>query len=158
MLDRLVAHGLVFREEIGRSQVYTLNWDHLAAKPIAQLANLRPALFQRLRETFEAWDPAPLHVSVFGSVARGDGGLDSDVDLFVVRPKDIDEKDENWRNQVESLSSRVYDWTGNHAGIAEVDEGDLERLRRDRPPILESLQRDAIGLAGVSVQRVLRRM
>ncbi len=99
-----------------------------------------------------------MHVSVFGSAARGDGGLDSDVDLFVVRPKDIDEKDENWRNQVESLSSRVYDWTGNHAGIAEVDEGDLERLRRDRPPILESLQRDAIGLAGVSVQRVLRRM
>src|SRR5215213_7394550 len=55
VLDRLVDHGLVFREEVGRSQVYTLNWDHLAAAPLAELASLRLILFRRLRQAVEDW-------------------------------------------------------------------------------------------------------
>lgn len=158
VLDRLVEHGLVHRGEAGRARVYTLNWDHLAAEPIADLANLRRRLFHRLREYLEPWRPLPLHASVFGSAARGDGGLDSDVDIFLVRPGDVDEDDEKWRWQVTALAGGVFEWTGNHAGIAEVSEEDLGRLRRDQPAIAGSLRTEAVEIIGTPIHSLLRRM
>ncbi len=157
VLERLVQHGLVLRTEAGRSHVYTLNWDHLAAEPVAELANLRLGLFQRLRETIELWHPRPLHVSVFGSAARGDGGPDSDIDLFLVRPADVEEDDGEWRGQLEALADQVFHWTGNHAGMAEVGEEGLDRLRRDQPAIVTSLRADAVDICGSPVRELLRR-
>lgn len=157
VLDRLVDHGLVLREEAGRSHVYTLNREHLATAAIVQLANLRFALFERLREMVALWHPQPLHASVFGSAARGDGGLDSDVDIFLVRPTEVGEDDEQWREQVEGLADAVFRWTGNHAGVAEVSETDLERFRRDQPAVVASLRADAVGIFGAPIQSLLRR-
>jgi hypothetical protein len=42
----------------------------------------------------------------------------------------------------------VLAWTGNHAGLSEVSETDVRRLRRERPPVVEELRRDAITVAG----------
>jgi predicted nucleotidyltransferase len=158
VLDRLVGNGLVLSEEAGRARVYTLNRDHLAAEPIAELASLRQLLFDRLRKQINDWQPMPVHVSVFGSAARGDGGLDSDVDIFLVRPRNLDEDDGVWRGQVDALAERVFEWTGNHAGIAEVSEGELERLLRDEPGIVTSLRADAIDIAGLPIRSMLRRL
>jgi hypothetical protein len=159
VLSRLADQGLVFVEEAGRARLYTLNRDHIAAAPIAELANLRLDLFRRLRdEVFEFWRPQPLHVSVFGSAARGDGDSDSDIDIFLVRPDSIDEGDGKWRGQVEALAHNVFRWSGNHAGIAEVSEGDLERLRHDRPAIVASLRADAVDIAGKPLRALLRRV
>ena len=135
-----------------------MNRNHLAAKPITELANLRQALFGHLRESFEFWRPYPLHASAFGSVARGDGDLNSDVDIFLVRPADVDEDDDGWRRQEEILARSIFEWTGNHAGISAVSEEDLERLRRDRPAIVESLRADAVDLAGTPLRKLLGRM
>jgi predicted nucleotidyltransferase len=159
VLSRFVEEGLVFVEEAGRARLYTLNRDHVAATPIAELANLRSALFRRLSdEVFGFWRPQPLHVSVFGSAARGDGGPDSDIDIFLVRPGNIEEDDGKWRGQVEALAGNVFRWTGNHAGIAEVNEDDLDRFRRDRPAIVASLRADAVDIAGEPLRALLRRM
>lgn len=158
VLARFVNHGLVLMTEAGRARLYTLNRDHLAAEPIVELANLRMGLFQRLREAFDFWHPLPVHVSVFGSAARGDGGLDSDIDIFLVRPAMVDEDDEEWRGQVEALADAVFQWTGNHAGIAEVSEWDVERLHRDEPAIVGSLLADGVDIAGAPIQALLRRI
>ena len=156
VLDRLVAHGLVLRRDAGRARVYELNWDHLAAEPISQLAELRSRLFQRLRSAFELFEPLPLHVSVFGSAARGDGDLNSDIDILLVRPGDVPEDEEQWRGQVEALADAVFEWTGNHAGIAEVGEDEFERLRRERPAIVESIKADAVDIIGFPVRSFFR--
>lgn len=157
VLDRLVDHGIVLRTDAGRSRVYRLNRSHLAAEAIEHLANLRQRLFSELERTISLWEPAPLHVSVFGSAARGDGGPESDIDVFLVRPRDVDEDDADWRRHVEALGELLFDWTGNHAGIAEVGEEDLERLRRDRPAIVASLMDDAVDIVGIPVRALLRR-
>lgn len=157
VLDRLVEHGLVFREEVGRSQAYTLNWDHLAATPVFELANLRLTLFHRLQAAVERWSVPPCHLSVFGSAARADGDVDSDIDIFLVRPSGVDEEDKEWRGQVSPLAGEIFRWTGNHAGISEVDEDDLDRLRSDRPAILESLRRDAVDIFGIPIRSFIRR-
>ena len=158
VLDRLVAHGLVLSQEAGRARVYTLNWSHLAADPISQLADLRLRLFRRLREELAPWDIPPCHASVFGSAARGDGGIDSDIDVFLVRPGTVEDDDEEWSGQVRALAEAIFAWTGNHAGIAEVGESDLKRLRRDQPPVLDSLRTDAVDIAGTPLRSLLRAM
>lgn len=157
VLDRFVEHGLVLRRDAGRARVYTLNWDHVAAEPIVELADLRSRLFGRLREVFEFWHPVPLHVSVFGSAARGDGNLDSDIDIFMVRPAGVDEDDGEWRGHVDALADHVFEWTGNHAGIAEIGEDELPRLWRERPAILDSLRADAVDIYGLPTRSFLGR-
>lgn len=155
-LDRLVEQGLVKRQEAGRAYLHTLNRDHIAAPVVESLAGLRAELLRRLRDTFAGWRVAPLHASMFGSAARGDGDASSDVDLLVIRPTDIDEEDVAWRAQVDALAESVHAWTGNHAGIVELGEAELPELRHTPPPILEDLREDGIDLAGHPVRALFK--
>lgn len=156
ILERLAEQGLVDSERMGRAFVYRLNRDHLAAPPVEALASLRSGLFDRLRNEIAGWRIAPVHASVFGSTARGDGDAASDVDLFIVRPKGTEAEDATWRDQLDRLAERVRLWTGNHAGIAEISTDQLATLRTRRPPVLNDLDADAITLAGPNVGALLR--
>ena len=154
-LRRLADEGVVEREEAGRASLYTFNRAHVAAPAIELLVNLRGELLQRLRQTLGEWEVEPMHASMFGSAARGDGDADSDIDLFVVCPEGVDSENETWRSQIDELARSVRRWTGNHAGIVEFPEGDLGKLRRRQPPVLDELDADAITLAGVDIANVL---
>lgn len=155
-LDRLVEQGLVHRQHAGRAYLHTLNRDHVAAPVVELLAGLRAELLRRLRDTLGRWQPAPAHASMFGSTARAGGDTDSDIDLLIVRPADIDEEDPGWRAQLDALNDAVYAWTGNHAGIIELGEADLDQLRSNPPPILADLRADGIDLAGIPVRALLK--
>jgi len=84
--------------------------------------------------------------------------MNSDVDIFLVRPGDVPEDDEEWRRQVVTLADQIFGWTGNHAGIAEIGEDELERLRKERPEILESIRSDAVDISGSPARSLLRRI
>jgi len=155
VLDRLTEQGLVYASPAGRSRTYTLNRDHLAAPPIEALANLRPQLFDRLRKLIATWPIRPVHASVFGSAARGDGTSESDIDVFIVRPRGRGEDDPAWEKQIDELGDRIFAWTGNHAGIAEVGEQSLATSRKDKLPVLAEIKSDAVELGGKSVQELL---
>lgn len=158
VLDRLVEHGLVNREEVGRTFLYELNRDHLLAPTVEQMAGVRAELVRRLRDAIDGWEVPPVHASLFGSAARGDGDASSDIDLLVVRPADVDPDDVRWRGQIDGLAGLVRRWTGNNAGIAEVSEGELPRLRKDRPPVVEEVSEDAVDLAGEATRKLLGRL
>jgi DNA-binding transcriptional ArsR family regulator len=155
-LDRLVEQGLVHRQEAGRAYLHTLNRDHIAAPAVEALAGMRGELLRRLREALTRWEPAPLHASMFGSAARADGDTSSDIDLLVIRPGAVGEEDASWRTQVDDLAESVRAWTGNHAGIVELDEADLAGLRQRPPPILGDLRADGIDLAGMPLRVVFK--
>lgn len=157
-LRRLVEHGLVERAEAGRSALYTMNRDHLAAPAAQILAGMRADLFDRIRTTVESWAIAPIHLSVFGSAARGDGDTESDVDLFVVLPAGVDREDASWASQVDSLAEAIDRWTGNRAGISQVSPSDVSRLARERPPVVEELETDGITLVGRDVRALFRNL
>lgn len=156
VLRRLVEHGVVSQQEAGSGAalLYSLNHDHLAAEPVIALLRLREMLFDRIKGQIEAWPLAPVHASIFGSAARGDGDTASDIDVFVVRPQQIDDGDDAWRSQLDDLSERIRAWSGNHAGVAEIGEPELRRLRRDRPRVVGALREDAIVLAGLSIEEL----
>jgi hypothetical protein len=61
---------------------------------------------------------------------------------------DVSAEDETWRRQIDDLADYIRQWTGNHAGIAEVSEADMRRQYSEGPPVLEQVRRDAIDLAG----------
>jgi predicted nucleotidyltransferase len=151
-LHRLTEHGLVTRVELNRAYLFALNRDHLAARAVEMLANLREKLIEGIRSTVGEWQIAPLHVSLFGSAARGDGGTQSDIDIFVVRAGEVDEDEPLWRDQIDDLSDRIQRWTGNHASVVERDESQLARLRETQPPIFGELLSDAIVISGSRAQ------
>lgn len=154
-LERLVDQGVVDREEAGRAFLFTLNREHLAAPAVEVLADLREELLRRIRDRVERWNVKARHLSLFGSAARGDGGLDSDIDLFVVRFGAIERQEPVWREQVDLLGWQVERWTGNPARIVEVEEREVAPLREERPPIVDELLADAIGLVGPDVSALL---
>jgi predicted nucleotidyltransferase len=154
VLDRLVEQGLVDARQAPPAVLYELNREHVAAPIVEALGSLRGELLDRLRTAVAGWEVAPAHASLFGSAARGDGGVESDVDLFVVRRTQVDADSPDWRAQLEALAADVERWTGNRAGISEVGEEEVARLAVDRPPVVGDLIRDSVTLAGPPAARL----
>jgi predicted nucleotidyltransferase len=150
-LDRLVEQGVVHRQAAGRAYLHALNRDHIAASTVEALAGLRGELLGRLRDEFAQWNPAPAHASLFGSAARGDGDTRSDIDLLVVRPADVDEENPTWRDQLDRLAVHVESWTGNHAGVIELDAAEVAQQSRT----LSNVRAEGINLAGTPIHSLL---
>ncbi len=155
VLSRLVEHGLVERQEAGRALLFTLNREHLAAPAVEILAGMRAELLRRIRELVGAWEIAAAHISIFGSTARGDGGTQSDIDVFVVRPDAVSEDDPRWRQQLDELAENIERWTGNKASIAEVAADKIGSIFADGRPIVAELRSDAISLNGADISTLL---
>lgn len=155
-LNRLAESGVVSAQEAGRAILYVLNRDHVAVEPALALLGLRGELLRRIANAVGGWSPAPEHVSVYGSTARGDGDEASDVDLFIVRPDDVDEESGHWREQIAALERDVRAWSGNSASISEVGQEELRRLQRDRPTVVAELEAEALTLIGPPTDELLR--
>lgn len=153
-LERLVRQGLVLRQEAPPAALYTLNRQHVAAPAAEALASIRTALLQRLRAAFSAWGIPPVHASMFGSAARGDGDVGSDIDIFVVRPAGVDAEDPTWCAQLQEIGDAVLAWTGNHAGIVDFAAEDLDRMCAE---VLGELRRDGLDLVGTPLRELLGR-
>lgn len=115
-LARLVAQGVVLRSQAGSSYLYELNRRHLAAPHVVGLATVRDELFARWRQLIEGWSLRPRAVVLFGSAARGEMRLDSDIDLLVVVDEDTEELD----GLIEQLQAETSAWTGNDARVLSV--------------------------------------
>lgn len=148
-LRRFVEHGLVDEQAAGgRTHLYRLNRDHVAADAVIALGRLRVTLVDRIREHLLQWQTPPVHAWLFGSMARGQGDTSSDIDILLVRPEGIAEDDPTWNEQVADLASAIHRWSGNVAGIADIHAEDIQRMRRERPAIVDDVVRDGVTLVG----------
>lgn len=147
-LKRLVADGLVLSRPAGKSILYSLNRDHLAANPIIELCELRSTLMTRIKEQVARWHLQPTAVALFGSTARRQGHSNSDIDLLVIRPDVVDEEDSMWSAQVMELADAVQRWSGNACQILEYAQDEFASLVRARDTLVENLRTDALGLVG----------
>jgi DNA-binding transcriptional ArsR family regulator len=173
-LARLVEQGIVRAEEMGRNRVHELNREHLAASAAELLSGLRLELWRRLRSTLTAWNPKPVYACVFGSAARGDGDVQSDIDLLLVHLPLPGERDPRrhsgglnvaaglateflavplterqltkWRNQVDQLRGRVQNWTGNDLQVLEMSTFQWAELKQEQSALREEINRDAVEI------------
>ncbi len=149
-----MSQGLVLRSEVPPAHLYSLNREHVAYPAVAALANIRSEFLARLKGDFKTWTVKPVHASMFGSAARADGDTDSDIDIFLLRPRGVDEEDETWQRQTDELSFSVAAWTGNPVSLIEFsDERVLTMPENALAPMLD----DGILLWGVAVSELIER-
>ena len=147
-LSRLVEQGIVLADAHPSATFFTLNRDHLAARPVIELAQLATTLGERLTSFIQSWEVQPQHACLFGSAARQDGDTSSDVDILLVHSQSWQEPSRAWAQQVDDLAAKIWLWTGNDAGILDISSVDLDRMQVNKEAILNSWQRDGILLAG----------
>jgi predicted nucleotidyltransferase len=155
VLARLVDHGLVHAEPAGRSVLYTLNREHLLSEGLLSLLAARRQLVDRLAAAVQAWLLPAVHVSVFGSAARGGASPRSDLDVLVVRSDDTDVDDPQWRLQLERVSQQVHDWTGNRLSWLEMSVKEITAAVSAEEPIVAEWCRDSRHLFGTPLMELL---
>jgi predicted nucleotidyltransferase len=175
-LARLVDQGLVQATEMGRNRVHELNREHIAAPIATTMADLRIELWRRMRKELNGWKPKPLYACAFGSAARGDGDVDSDVDVLLVHPPFPGEakparkthgidavaalmtapmvaspaEAARWSQHIDKLRAHVLLWSGNPLQV--VDLSFAEWVDRSRnTALIADIERDAIDLMGNSI-------
>src|SRR5699024_3972816 len=154
VLTRLDQHSVVNSMQAGHETLSAANRDHLAWPAVVSVTEIRSTFFRRLRELTATWSPAPTTVAVFGSMARGDGGVASDIDVLVIGASGTDT--DPWRAQVDELRSRIKTWTGNEAQIYELTEPELRNHVTAGEAIVTEWRRDAVTIIGSPLTHLLQ--
>jgi predicted nucleotidyltransferase len=144
VLRRLTDQGVVTADRVGATFSYRLNRSHLAAEHIVGLANLRGALFRKIEQLLGSWPQPPVYAAVFGSAARSEMRVDSDIDIFLVRDDSSD--DAAWLSQVDELVRTVTAWTGNDTRPLEYSVSELDTARAE--PVLADIVDTGVTVAG----------
>jgi predicted nucleotidyltransferase len=155
IVDRAAARGLIVVEQAGRSRMCRLNRDHLAADAIIALVTLRPRMFEALAQEIGSWATPPIHASLFGSAARGDGGPDSDLDVLVVRADSA--AADSWEEQKFVSGQHLQRLTGNSVNWFDIASSDLGRSVVLHEPLVAEWQADGIHLVGQPLRALLRK-
>jgi predicted nucleotidyltransferase len=140
------------------------------------LADLRIRLWDKFRLKFESWKVRPLYAAAaaFGSAARGDGDVSSDIDVFLVHPPLRGERkpsrsnatlesqiadalgvfaaaddagaSRQWEEQLDSLRESAERWTGNPLQIVDLSIHAWRRPAPSHHALLEEIRKDGIEL------------
>ncbi|MGH9169871.1 MAG: nucleotidyltransferase domain-containing protein [Acidimicrobiales bacterium] len=147
VLPQLVRLGLVERREAPPSALFRLVDDNIGSRLVRALSRSRDAVLTELRSQAEAITPSPVSLIVFGSFARGEADADSDLDVLLVHPDEVNDAEpsvEHWRQLARSL-------TGNRVEILESNETNARRQLRSRNALWHDIVRDSVVIYGKSL-------
>jgi predicted nucleotidyltransferase len=148
VLPGLVSLGLVERRDVPPSALFRVVPDHVAVRAVLGLSRARDVILEEIGRTAAKLPAPPVSVIVFGSLARGDGRPESDIDVVLVRPAGVDEDSDGWRHGVEAWRADVRRMAGSVLHLIEVGEGDIGRLLRSRRPMWNDVRRDGVVVYG----------
>jgi predicted nucleotidyltransferase len=136
-LKALTRLGLVESHTIGRAGVHTINDGHAFVAPLRALVDPIAALKAAIGEVIDSQVRA---VIVFGSIARGDPGVDSDIDLAVIAAP-------TWDQRVE-LRDTVRTRLGNNCDVLLFTEPEFRQRAAKGEPVVGDILRDGVALIG----------
>jgi predicted nucleotidyltransferase len=129
-LKELEAQGLLKRRSIGASHEYTLNEDHLLLSGVLldvfererdALLEIASIFEEKIGRNFE-------EAVIFGSVARGEERLDSDVDILIIIKDGVDKEDVE--NRVSEATSLAMAASGNPISPVLVTRSEYEKRKK----------------------------
>jgi DNA-binding transcriptional ArsR family regulator len=158
VLPGLVDLGLVERREVPPSSLFRLVREHVAAGPLLALARARAVVVEEMGHAGAELPVVPLSVIVFGSFARGEADEESDIDIVLVRPADVDEFNEAWSASVEQWKDRVGRTTGNRVEVLEIGSKEVAARLHSRQTVWHDIRHEGIVVHGLGIDElVLRR-
>ena len=142
VLEWLRDSGLLFSELVGRAHVWRLETDHVLAAPFATLFRTERELLNGLTDELKALvDGLPVRrATIFGSVARGDERMTSDIDLLV--EVDSDRAKEKVAVALSAASERFAKRFGNSLSAMVVARG--PKRKPPNPALQANIERDGI--------------
>jgi len=151
VLPGLVELGLVERREAPPSSLFRLVPEHIAAGPLVALARGRDGVIEEMGRVAAMLPMAPVSVIVFGSFARGEADVESDIDAVFVRPMGVDESDETWADSVEQWRTEVHRISGNSVEVLEVGSDEIRGRLGSRQQVWSDIRRDGVVVHGLSI-------
>jgi predicted nucleotidyltransferase len=152
VLPRLVELGIVTREEIPPSSIFRLAPEHVASQAVMALSRARGSFLDQLGDAAQEMSPRPVGVVLFGSLARGDAGLDSDIDVVIIRPDGVAEDDEAWGMAIDQFRDRGRRLSGHRVEVLELSRAEIAERLRSPGELWASVRREGILIAGSPLQ------
>lgn len=156
VLPGLVELGIVERREVPPASLFRLVPEHVAARCLLHLARSFDFVLGEAGRLAGTLPRPPLSVIAFGSFARREAGPDSDIDLVVVRPTDIDEDDDAWAESIEGWRRDVRRLTGNQVEVLEVSDDEAASRLSGDSTLWAEIREDGRVVHGLALDRLRR--
>lgn len=154
LLPDLVALGVVERREVPPASLFRLVPEHVASRSLLALARSTDTVFEEMGRLAGALPRPPMSVIVFGSFARREAVIDSDIDAVVVRPAELDEDDDAWSAPLETWRHDVRRLTGNAVEVLEVSAEEAATKLAGRGQVWVDIRRDGRVVHGLGIEEL----
>ena len=154
VLPGLVELGVLERREVPPSSLFRFVPAHVASRTILALAHSTDTVLDELSHLAASLVVPPVSVVVFGSFARREADAESDIDILVVRPADVDEDDDRWASSMEQLHTDARHLTGNSLEVLEVSVDEIASLLNGRRPLWADIRRDGRVVHGLPLDEL----
>jgi predicted nucleotidyltransferase len=143
----------------GKARLYRINDRHLLAASLNALFEAEAARYARIREAMSAAvytiQPSVLAAWIYGSVARGEDRLGSDLDLAVVAPAADLEPAEHAVREALAVSGEELGFV---ASVVGLDPDDVTRLSDQKDPWWAAVVADALVVLGPRPEELARQL
>ena len=154
----LAKTGVISVAGTGRARLYSIRSQGLLRTPLDALFDAEEQRFNvilaAIRDASRVCRPAPMAVWLFGSMARGQDGPGSDLDVAILAARTLSEAA---LGAIRDALRRQEDELGFVASVVGLSLQDVTRLSATRDPWWTEVIRDAVPLLGPRPDEVVRR-
>ena len=154
LLPDLVALGIVERREVPPASLFRLVPEHVASRALLALARSTDTVLDEMGRLADALPRPPVSVMVFGSFARREADADSDIDVAIVRPTEVDEDDDAWSASLEAWRGDVRLLTGNPVEVLEVSANEVATKLAGRSQVWADIRREGRVVYGLGLDEL----
>ena len=155
-LRHLVAQGIITETVVGRAHLYRLQREHILVQQlILPMLDFERTCIEKLGSTLsQRLTPPPLSIIVYGSVARGEEGPQSDLDLLLVYAGAVTDP-----GRIAIVGDAVNEWLqrtyGNPVSFQRISITAFQHRAVQRDPLIRSIIKEGRAIAGLTLTEVL---